>query len=127
MKSSLIAATFLLSAASVPALAQDARGTWLHPTGNARIRIADCGPALCGVISWTKDNSTPARVGQRVFYDMKPSKPNAWAGSAFNPEDGKTYSGTMTLAGNSLTTAGCVLGGLICKSVHWTRVNQAQQ
>jgi uncharacterized protein (DUF2147 family) len=123
MKSSMIAAALLLSAASVPVLAQDAKGTWLHETGNAHVRIADCGSALCGVISWTKDNSTPARVGQRVFYDMKPSKPNAWAGNAFNPEDGKTYSGTMTLSGNSLTTAGCVFGGLICKSVHWTRVN----
>jgi len=123
MKFSTIVATLLLTATTLPALAQDARGTWLHQTGNARVRISDCGSALCGVISWTKDNSTPARVGQRVFYNMKPSKPNAWAGNAFNPEDGKNYSGTMTLSGNSLTTAGCVLGGLICKSVHWTRVN----
>ena len=53
---------------------------------------------------------------------MKPAGDNAWKGSAFNPEDGKIYSGKMTLAGDSLTTAGCVLGGLICKSFAWTRV-----
>jgi uncharacterized protein (DUF2147 family) len=27
----------------------------------------------------------------------------------------------MTLAGEHLTTAGCVFGGLICKSVEWSR------
>jgi uncharacterized protein (DUF2147 family) len=27
----------------------------------------------------------------------------------------------MSLAGDRLTTAGCVLGGLICKSIAWTR------
>jgi uncharacterized protein (DUF2147 family) len=123
MKPLMIVAVLMLSAACTPALAQDAKGTWLSETGKTRVRIADCGPALCGVISWVQDANGPSKVGQRVFYNMKPSKPNAWAGNAFNPEDGKTYSGTMTLAGNSLTTAGCVFGGLICKSVHWTRAN----
>ena len=54
---------------------------------------------------------------------MKPTGENVWAGTAFNPEDGKEYSGKMTLSGNNLVTAGCVFGGLICKSVSWTRVN----
>ncbi len=44
-----------------------------------------------------------------------------WTGSAFNPDDGKTYSGKMTLKGDRLVTAGCVFGGLICKSVSWIR------
>ena len=51
------------------------------------------------------------------------SGPNTWTGNAFNPEDGKTYSGKMTLSGNTLTTSGCVLGGVICRSVTWRRVN----
>ena len=53
---------------------------------------------------------------------MKPNGDNAWAGVAFNPEDGQRYTGKMTLSGDRLTTAGCVLGGLICKSFGWTRV-----
>ena len=52
---------------------------------------------------------------------MKPAGEGKWVGSAFNPEDGKNYSGKMTLAGDKLNTSGCVLGGLICKSVDWTR------
>lgn len=102
--------------------AGDPTGTWLRDNGRAQVRIAPCGAALCGVIAWLKDPSSPGKVGQRVFYGMVPDGNGGWAGHAFNPEDGKTYSGTMTLSGNHLTTAGCVLGGLICKSVSWSRV-----
>ena len=41
----------------------------------------------------------------------------------FNPEDGKTYTGKMSLSGGTLTTQGCAMGGMICKSSTWTRSN----
>ena len=104
-------------------LAQDVAGTWLRDSGASRVRFAKCGEAMCGTLAWLKDTNGPAKVGQRIFYDMKPSGDGKWSGSAFNPEDGKTYSGTMTLAGDKLTTSGCVLGGLICRSVSWNRAN----
>ena len=106
-----------------PAVAGEAAGTWLRDTGASRVKFAACGAALCGTIVWLKDASSDAKVGQKVFFDMKPNGDNAWSGSAFNPEDGKNYSGKMTLSGDTLTTAGCVLGGLVCKSVKWSRVN----
>jgi uncharacterized protein (DUF2147 family) len=112
-----------LAASVMPALAQDVTGTWLRDTGASRVRFAKCGEAMCGTLAWLKDTSGPAKVGQRIFHDMKPSGPGKWSGSAFNPEDGKTYSGTMTLAGDSLTTSGCVMGGMICRSVKWSRAN----
>lgn len=105
------------------AAAQEVVGTWERDTGASRVRFSKCGEALCGSLSWLKDTNGPAKVGQRIFYDMKPNGANKWSGSAFNPEDGKTYSGTMTLSGNMLTTAGCVMGGLICRSVKWNRSN----
>ena len=52
---------------------------------------------------------------------MKPNGEDSWAGTAFNPEDGKRYTAKLTLSGDHLVTAGCVLGGLICKSFDWTR------
>jgi uncharacterized protein (DUF2147 family) len=55
---------------------------------------------------------------------MKPNGENAWAGSAFNPNDGKRYTAKLTLSGDRLVTAGCVLGGLICKSFDWTRAGE---
>jgi len=123
MKAMLTGAGLMLAASATPALAQDVAGTWLRDTGASRVRFAKCGEAMCGTLAWVKDTSGPAKVGQRIFYDMKPSGAGKWSGSAFNPEDGKTYSGTMTLAGDSLTTAGCVMGGLICRSVKWSRAN----
>ena len=116
------AAAIALAAASTPALA-DPTGTWLRDNGNSRVRIAPCGPHFCGTLTWVKDPSGPAKVGQRIFYDMAPAGANAWEGKAFNPEDGKTYSGKLTLSGSTMTTSGCVLGGLICRSASWKKVN----
>jgi uncharacterized protein (DUF2147 family) len=121
-KLAALAALALLSSVSAAA-AQEVIGTWERDTGASRVRFSKCGEALCGSLSWLKDTNGPAKVGQRIFYDMKPNGANKWSGSAFNPEDGKTYSGTMTLSGDTLTTAGCVMGGLICRSVKWSRKN----
>ena len=112
-----------LSTLAAPALAQDATGVWLRENGNSRVRIAPCGGALCGTIVWLKTTDEKAKVGQRVFFDMKPNGAGSWTGKAFNPEDGQTYTGKMNLSGNTLTTAGCRLGGLVCRSVNWSRAN----
>ncbi len=101
----------------------DPTGTWLRDNGNSRVRISKCGDAYCGTIVWVKDADGPAKVGQRVFFDMKESGANSYTGKAFNPEDGKTYSGKMSISGATMTTSGCVLGGMICRSVSWRKVN----
>lgn len=113
--------TFTLGFGAASALAADPSGVYLRDTGASKVRIAKCGEAYCGSLVWLKDANGPAKVGQRIFYDMKPAGEDKWEGKAFNPEDGKTYSGKMTLSGGTLTTAGCALGGLICKSVSWAR------
>jgi uncharacterized protein (DUF2147 family) len=105
-----------------PAAAQDATGTWARDSGDAHVRFGPCGSALCGTITWVKDTTRASEIGRKVFFDMKQDGPGAWKGQAFNPEDGKTYTGKMTLAGDVLTTSGCVLGGLFCKTVVWSRV-----
>lgn len=113
----------ILMTTGATAQAQNANGVWQRDDGRTRIRVAPCGPALCGTIVWLKDKNSPAKIGQRVIYDMKPDGANSWRGNAFNPEDGRKYSGKMSLAGTKLTTSGCVLGGLICKSFGWRRAN----
>ncbi|MCR6734639.1 MAG: DUF2147 domain-containing protein [Afipia sp.] len=115
----------VLALASSPAFSGDAAGTWLRESGASHVKIAPCGGgALCGTLTWIKPGTdTKAKVGQRIFFDMKPDGTDSWKGSAFNPEDGQTYAGKMSLSGHSLTTAGCAMGGMICKSTSWTRVN----
>ena len=124
MKARMIAALAVpMFLTAMPAFAADPSGTWLRDSGASKVRISKCGNGYCGSIVWLKDANGPAKIGQRVFYDMMPSGEGKWEGKAFNPEDGKTYSGKMTLSGASLTTAGCALGGLICKSVNWSKAD----
>jgi uncharacterized protein (DUF2147 family) len=97
-------------------------GDWQRTDGQARIHMAPCGDGICGHLTWLKNPNSSAKVGQRVFYALKPAGAG-WVGEAFNPEDGKTYSGKVSLSGSQMTTYGCVFGGLICKSVTWTRLD----
>jgi uncharacterized protein (DUF2147 family) len=118
----LVMVSIATVAFSAAACAAGVNGEWVRIDGVSKVRFSPCGTAICGMISWLKDSNAPAKVGQQVFFDMMPSGEDAWVGKAFNPEDGKTYTGKMTLSGGKLTTSGCVFGGLICKSYDWTRV-----
>ena len=132
-------ATVLIS----PAFAGDPSGTWLTESGKSQVRLAPCGEALCGRIQWLKEPSDPtgkpkrdirnpdpgkrARpiIGVDILMGMKPGETaDQWAGDIYNPEDGKTYQARLTLQdARTLQVKGCVLGGLICKSQAWSRVN----
>jgi uncharacterized protein (DUF2147 family) len=122
MARALLVGLAILTASASAAMAADVTGEWMRDDGKAKVRFSACGgDAVCGFIAWKRDAKDPAKIGEQVFFDMKPSGADAWAGTAYNPEDGKRYSGKMTLSGDHLTTAGCVFGGLICKSYGWTR------
>lgn len=137
------AAALLALAGSEGALAADPTGNWLTQTGTSRIRIADCGGALCGTIVWLKEPTDPdtgkaktdknnsdaakrARplIGVQIVLGMKPAGADKWSGQVYNAEDGKTYSGNLTFSGGtSLQLQGCALGGLVCKGQTWTKAN----
>jgi uncharacterized protein (DUF2147 family) len=124
------------------AAAADAFGTWLTGDKTGQVRIVNCGGALCGNLIWLKEPNDPATgrpktdkhnadaskqnrplLGVPVVLAMKPSGPGQWSGEVYNAEDGKTYSGSLTLTGpHSADLKGCVLG-FLCKSQTWTRVN----
>jgi uncharacterized protein (DUF2147 family) len=139
----LAVAAMLALAGSENAFAADPTGVWLTQTGTSRIRVADCGGALCGTIIWLKEpndpdtgkpktdknNSDAAKrsrplLGVQIVLGMKPSGADKWTGQVYNAEDGKTYSGNLTFSGGgSLQLQGCALGGLVCKGQTWTKVN----
>jgi len=135
-------AAILLGASWTPTLAADPIGTWLTEGGEATVRIATCGPELCGTIVALKVPNDPATgrpktdknnpdaakrsrpiIGVQIVFGMKPTgTADKWSGQVYNAEDGKTYSGNITLqSANALKLEGCVLGGLICKGQTWTR------
>jgi len=135
IRGSLLGMGLLLLA--LPASAQSVTGNW--STGKARVRIADCGGALCANVTalnepndeegkpkTDKNNANASLRGRRIvgisiLSGMRPAGDNVWKGSIYNPEDGKTYSASMSLQGNSLKVQGCALGGLICKTQTWGR------
>ena len=128
--------------AAAPALAADPIGKWLTQDNKATVNIVHCGAALCGTIVALKEPNDPATgkpktdinnadtakrsrpvIGSQIVFDMKPSSTaDKWDGQVYNAEDGKTYSGSITLTGaNTLDLKGCALGGLICKTQVWNR------
>jgi len=62
-------------------------------------------------------------IGVRIVLDLTLSDaPNKWRGQVYNADDGRTYSGYLTMSGpDALELKGCVLGGIICRSETWTR------
>jgi uncharacterized protein (DUF2147 family) len=142
MRTATIAAGLLgLSLGS--SLAADPNGTWVTEEGKATVRIAACGPALCGAIvslkeandpdtgrpKTDKNNAEPSlrgrpMVGVTIVLGMKPSgSANKWSGQVYNAEDGKTYTGNLTLQdANTIKLEGCVMG-FICKAATWKRAN----
>ena len=121
-KQFIVALTALTAAAS-PSFAADIVGTtWLRDDGTSKIHFERCQDAVCGSIAWLKPGfDTKAKVGERVVYDMRPDGSESWSGKASKPGEDKTFSGQMTVAGSTLTLSGCLVGGLLCKSVTWTR------
>ena len=129
-----VAVALAMVLAAPPALAAEANGIWARPGGSSRIQIAPCGGALCGTLVWLREprndtnNPDPARrsrplLGSQTVFGMVADGGGRWKGKVYNAEDGKTYSGVMTLVGNTgLKLEGCVLGGLICKGETWQRV-----
>ena len=132
MRKSWIAAMILVGLSS-PALAIDPTGDWLVAEKLAVVRVAPCGPAFCGHIAWTKgpprtdkNNPDPAKrsrsvIGMETLLNMKPTGSNRWEGEIYNAEDGKIYSGNISLVSdNVLRIEGCVLG-FLCGGQNWTR------
>lgn len=110
-------------------------GEWRVEDGKSQIRIEECGANLCGYVSVAKkpnekdrNNPNPSLrgrsvVGMPILLDMKPSG-NRWNGRIYNAQDGRTYTGIISLKnGNTLRVQGCAFGGMICGGQNWSRVN----
>ena len=132
----MVALIFAVIAA--PARAEELIGTWLTQQGDAHIRVAKCGKALCGTVAWLRD-PVDAKTGQppvdgknpnaslrtrkilgiRIF-SMEEDATGSWTGGIYNSDDGQTYKGRLAPRGESeLEVQGC--SGNLCGSEVWTR------
>lgn len=120
------AAVLVLSIANCSALAAQEPspdGVWMRDDGNARVRIAPCGSKLCATNLWIKDTSEGEEVGDRLVMSLDRKSDTKLAGTAYDSKRDRTYAITVIVGRNSLTTRGCILGGLLCRDVNWAPAN----
>lgn len=126
---------------SVSALAESVPGVYRLSDGQVTIKVSNCGQNLCANIVGLKEpiskidgkpkvdreNPDPSKrkrplMGLSVLIGMKPTGDNSWKGSLYNPDDGKTYSASVSLKGNTFSVKACVIG-VLCKTNRFVRVN----
>jgi uncharacterized protein (DUF2147 family) len=134
-RTALLAVIPLILAGSAHA-AEPIAGTWLTDDGEALIRIAPCGAAMCGKIakilkqkpgSRMVDGANPDPqlrsrpiVGTAILTDLVDAGA-LWKGRIYNPDTGKSYAAKVqrTSAG-ALKVEGCV--AFLCKGPTWQPV-----
>ena len=140
----IVTAAVLAPSSQSLAASADPTGYWMKPDAEreSKIQVFKCGAGkklLCAKIAWLKDphdtkgkplhdvrNENPSMrgreiVGLTIFNGMTPSAPSTWTGQIYNPEDGHTYSATLTvLSRKQILLRGCK-AWLLCGEKQWLR------
>lgn len=128
MKQILAKAASVLLAVAVPTSASaqaTLAGQWRNPHGTVVVRVAPCGGAYCGIISWAsaKNREKGNTPGTRVLTDLRPVAEGVYKGSAYDPKHDLNGTATVRQAGpNVMIVRGCAVLGLMCREQRWTRV-----
>lgn len=113
-----LAAVLIIS----PALAAEPFGKWMRPSTGAVVDFYNCGGKLCGKVVAVKDASRAKEVGTVIVKGAIKTGDNEWKGSLLDTDNGKTYTGVITLVGaDGLNLKGCALG-IICEGETWRKV-----
>ncbi len=140
----LLTAAIFAPGSQSQAASADPTGYWMKPDAEreSKIQVFKCGTSktqLCAKIIWLKEpndsrgkplhdirNEDPSMrdrpiVGLTIFTALSPSAPSTWTGSIYNPEDGHTYSATLTLVSRrQILLRGCK-AWLLCGEKQWLR------
>ena len=135
----LILALSVVIVATSANAASPADGLWLTPEKHGVVEVYDCGQAICARIV----TSDPLKVNPQekdvrnkdAALRSRPMKglvvisgmtggPAVWKGGhAYNPDDGRIYTGSLHLVNpDTLSMTGCVVFPL-CRSERWKRAN----
>ena len=128
MKQVLAKAGIVILAAATPALAseQSIEGHWANPKHSVIVKVARCGDAYCGTVSWASANNAQKGTtpGTQVLSDLRPDSDGLYRGSAFEPKRNIHGSATVRQLGRDvMIVKGCAVMGLFCKEQRWTRVS----
>jgi uncharacterized protein (DUF2147 family) len=127
---SLVLSTVLATCAF--AQAPDATGTYMNETGRTKVKLDGCKTGLCGTVIWMQspvndiNNPDVSKRNRPVVgiqaVSLKSTGPDTYAGTLYDTESGKTYTGKAKFSGTNVELSGCILGGLICRTSTWQRV-----
>lgn len=123
MRPMIGASAIMIVAFATGVHAADIDGQWARGDGNAKVRIAPCGSDICAVNTWIKPGTPREKAGDKLVMTIKPGADGVYSGNAFDPQRDLTYKITVTVNGDRMATKGCVVAGLICKGVDWTRIH----
>lgn len=123
--STLFMSSAMFIAASSPASASNDGivGNWSRGDGKARVRIAPCGEALCAINTWIRDPASDEHVGDKLVMKVT-GNGSSMSGTAYDPQRRLSYSLEINYGQASMQTRGCVLAGIVCKSISWKRVSR---
>jgi len=146
----LLVAAALVPATAAQAASADPTGIWRKADQGERpgkFEIFRCGSGkkyLCAKIVWLQDpndsngrplhdirNENPSMrdrpiLGLPIMSGLVPAATNQWKGSIYNPEDGNTYSVTLTMVSrNQINVRGCK-GWILCGERTWLRSSLPQ-
>ena len=97
-------------------------GTWERPSTGTHLQFYACGGKLCAKVAAVKDEKRKSEVGTVIIKGMTKTGDNKWEGDLLNLEDGKTYSGVVTMeSASALNLKGCVMG-MFCKGETWRKL-----
>jgi len=144
----MVLSFLLLSSTVFAANADDILGVWFSGEKDAKIEISKCAEKYCGKIVWLKipnypegdkdgvpgtpkvdhHNPDPAHkkdpiIGLQIVHDFVFAGDDKWKdGKVYDPKNGKTYKGKMTLVSPvQLDLRGYIGISLIGRTTSWTR------
>lgn len=95
-------------------------GNWTRDDGGSKVRIQPCGKSFCAVNTFIRDPQSDEKVGDVLVMTLE-DKGEALSGTAFDKRRNKSYNISVSVKNGSMNTRGCILGGLLCKGVAWSR------
>lgn len=119
----IVTILLLTLAVFTPAKADEAiEGVWRRGDGKAIVQIAPCGGSLCATNTWVSPGAKDEKTGDTLVMKLKRHDDVRLKGTAHDTRRGLTYSLTVKTKGSSMHSEGCVLAGLACRSIGWTRL-----